>query len=102
MSDIVADVKLLKFNNLMVKLLKLNVRINMVATSVLFCCSCHEENPLLHMPISEIEHVRNMIEASIFSPASYGDILAQSLNPENKKQKQNHNNILIESSKDKT
>ena len=60
--------------NLMVKLLKLNVRINMVASSGSFCCSCHEENPLLHMPISEIEHVRYMIVASISFPASYGDI----------------------------
>ena len=57
----------------------------MVACSVLFCCSCHGENPLLHMPISELEHVRNMIVASISLPASYGDILAHSLYPENKK-----------------
>ena len=35
------------------------------------------------MPISEIEHVRNMIVASISLPASYADILAHSLTPEN-------------------
>ena len=79
----------------MVKLLKLNVRINMVASSGSFCCSCHEENPLLHMPIFEIEHVRNIIVASISFPASYGDILAHSLNSENKKQKHNNNNNIL-------